>query len=185
MNWFLLFKVYWIWPCLTKPCEWLFPNPKHRQNTLGSIQRSPPSKCLQEMRNQVKDDLVFSHTRSFYWIFIQDKVKSWPKDILKYLGSFVWTRMSIFFYLIMIAFVVQAFHIEHCFHVVLWKKSWSFTLISNKDAWVDGESYGASVPQGELQCLSKTFISLWPCPWRCIFWNMFWPIMIWILNQKC
>jgi hypothetical protein len=26
---------------------------------------------------------------------------------------------------------------------------------------------------------------LWPCPWRCIFWKMFWPIMIWILNQKC
>ncbi len=122
MNWFLVFKVYWIWPCLTKPCAWLFPNPKHRQNTLRSIERSPPSKCLQKMRDQVKKDLVFIHTRSLYWIFIQDKVKSWPKQILKDIGSFVWTRMSIFFDLIMIAFVVHAFHIECCFHVLLWKK---------------------------------------------------------------
>jgi hypothetical protein len=97
--------------------------------------------------------LVFIHTRSLYWIFIQDKVKSWPKNIMKYIGSFVWTRMSKKFDSIMIVFVVQAFHIKHCFHILLWKKSWSFTLISNKDAWVDGESYGARVLQGELQCL--------------------------------
>jgi hypothetical protein len=164
MNWFLLFKVYWLWPSLTKPCAWLFPSPKHMQNTLGSIQRSPPNIYLQEMRDQVKEDLVFTRTRSLYWIFIQDKVKSWPKDILKYIGSFVWTRMSKKIDSNMTAFVVQAFHIERCFHVLLWTKSWSFVLISNKDAWVDGESYGASVPQGELQCLSKTFTSLWPCP---------------------
>jgi hypothetical protein len=109
MNWFLLFKVYWIWPCLAKPCAWFFPYPKHKQYTLGSIQRSPLNICLQKMQDQVKEDLVFTHTRNLYWIFIQNKIKSWPKNILKYISSFVWTRMSNLFDSIMITFCNASF----------------------------------------------------------------------------